>query len=104
MASRIDLHNLLVSILGTRNVYFQPPESIKLVYPCIVYERLNMYNVDASNDVYLQNYSYQITTIYVNPDDELPKKVSKNVKCRHTRHYSSNGLNYDVFIHTVQNT
>ena len=51
MANRIDLYNLLVGILGTRNVYYQPPESLKLKYPCIVYNRRNISNVDANNDV-----------------------------------------------------
>ena len=38
MASRLNLHNSLIEALGTKSVYFQPPESVKLVYPCIIYE------------------------------------------------------------------
>ena len=36
---RTDLHEILKEILGSDNVYFQPPESYKMEYPCIVYER-----------------------------------------------------------------
>lgn len=37
MNSRIDLHEELRAILGSGFVYFQPPESVKMIYPCIVY-------------------------------------------------------------------
>ena len=101
--SRRKLHELLVEILGSRNVYFQPPESKKLTYPCIVYERSNIQNTDANNDVYLQNYTYQITVIDPDPDSDIPQKVSKYVHCRLTRHFASNGLNHDVFNCTLKN-
>ena len=104
MANRIEIHEILAGILGTRNVYFQPPESLKLVYPCIVYERSNIGNTDANNDVYLQDYSYRITVIYQDPDSDLPKKVSKLVQCRFVRHFSINGLNHDLFTYTAQNS
>ena len=42
--TREELHELLVSVLGSRNVYFQPPESIRMQYPAIVYARNNMQN------------------------------------------------------------
>ncbi len=29
----------LVSLLGSDNVYFQPPPTVKMQYPCIVYKR-----------------------------------------------------------------
>lgn len=35
--SRIDLQYLLENILGSRHVYFQPPETVKMNYPAIVY-------------------------------------------------------------------
>ena len=30
------LGKALIELLGSNNVYFQPPESIKIDYPCIV--------------------------------------------------------------------
>jgi len=33
MGTRLELQNLLENILGSRNVYFQPPENLKLNYP-----------------------------------------------------------------------
>ena len=37
MSKRIDLGNKLKEILGSSNVYFQPPDNLKMVYPCIRY-------------------------------------------------------------------
>ena len=37
MANRLDLQALLEDLLGSRNVYYQPPESDKMNYPAIVY-------------------------------------------------------------------
>lgn len=103
LTSRFDLHRLLVNILGSNHVYFQPPESLKMVYPCIVYERSDIRNTNADNDAYLQNYTYQITVIDPDPDSDIPQKVSKYVHCRFTRHFASNGLNHDVFNCTIKN-
>ena len=41
MASRLNLQDKLEEVLGSKQVYFQPPESLKLKYPCIVYSRSN---------------------------------------------------------------
>ena len=38
MGTRIELQLKLEEILGSRHVYFQPPASIKMTYPAIVYE------------------------------------------------------------------
>ena len=58
MASRLKLHEELVEVLGSRYVYFQPPESIKMNYPAIVYERYDIPNRSANNDIYLQSVKY----------------------------------------------
>ena len=37
--TRLELQSVLEQTLGSRNVYFQPPASVKMKYPAIVYER-----------------------------------------------------------------
>ena len=37
MASRRELHEILVGILGSKNVYYEPPSSLLMKYPAIVY-------------------------------------------------------------------
>ena len=97
MRSRLRLHEELVNILGSRYVYFQPPESIKLNYPCIIYERYDISNTFADDDVYLDPRQYRITIVDKNPDSEIVNKVSKLPTCRFDRHFKSDNLNHDVF-------
>ena len=98
MGSRLELQNLLESILGSRNVYYQPPESIIIKYPAIIYSRNNIDNNFADDIVYMQNHTYQIIVIDANPDSEIVNKISKLPMCRYNRHYTSDNLNHDVFI------
>ena len=97
MATRIDLQNVLEELLGSRNVYYQPPESLKMSYPAIVYSRKTIDNSYANNSVYKQNQAYAITVIDKNPDSEIVNKVSKLPTCRFDRHFKSDNLNHDVF-------
>lgn len=97
MTNREKIQNILEEILGSRNVYFQPPDSIKLNYPAIVYSRNKIENKFADDAVYIQHYSYQITVMDKDPDSEIVRKVSQIPMCRHDRHFKSNNLNHDVF-------
>lgn len=97
MESRLELQILLEELLGSRNVYYQPPESVKMKYPAIVYSRQNIDNRHANNNVYIQNNVYNITVIDENPDSEIVKKVSLLPMCNFNRHYTSDNLNHDVF-------
>lgn len=97
MNSRLELHEVLCSILGSRNAYFQPPASIKMKYPAIVYKRDTIVNSQANNEVYKQANKYQLIVIDQNPDSEIVQKISKLSRIRYDRHYVSDGLNHDVF-------
>lgn len=97
MGSRLELQSELEKILGSRNVYFQPPASVKIKYPAIVYSRNSIDNNFANNIVYKQDVSYMLTVIYTDPDSEIPKNISKMKKCRFDRHYTTDNLNHDVF-------
>jgi len=98
MASRLDLDTLLIELLGSENVYYQPPASVKMKYPAIVYSLEDIENIHSNNSVYKQNIAYQITVIDKDPDSEIVKKVSRLPMCRFNRHFISDNLNHDVFI------
>lgn len=95
--SRLALHQDLVDILGTKHVYFQPPESVKLEYPCIIYSRSNMLNKHADNKIYKQDTGYEVIVVDKNPDSSIVEAVAKYRNARFNRHYVSNNLNHDVF-------
>ena len=97
MASRLDLQVKLETILGTRHVYYQPPASVRMQYPAIVYSRSNIENQHADDGVYIQSYFYDLIVIDKDPDSEIVEKVSKLPGCRFNRHFTSENLNHDVF-------
>lgn len=97
MGNRLDLQALLEELLGSENVYYQPPASVRMSYPAIVYSRKTIDNTHANNAAYLQSTSYEITVIDKNPDSEIVDKVSKLPTCRFDRHYATDNLNHDVF-------
>lgn len=96
--SREDLHDLLVETLGSSNVYFDPPENVKMKYPAIVYHRNNIKNTFADDKPYKQTYSYSVTLIDKDPDSEIISKIIELPMCTYEQHYTSNGMNHDVFI------
>ncbi len=79
--SRLKLHEILVDILGSRHVYFQPPENIRLTYPCIVYERSSIDTNFADNNPYTNKKRYTVTVIDKNPDSVIPDKVAAVPMC-----------------------
>lgn len=97
MAGVNELQVMLEKILGTRHVYFQPPESVEMSYPAIVYSRKNIENTHANNAVYRQEYRYEIIVIDYDPDSEIVRKVSQLPRCRFIRHYVADNLNHDIF-------
>lgn len=97
MASRPDLQLLLENLLGSRNVYFQPPESVKMKYPAIVYALDDINNVHADNGVYSSHKHYSVTVIDSDPDSEFIDKVATLPTCRFERYYTSDNLNHWVF-------
>lgn len=97
MRHRLELHELLCKTLGSRKVYFQPPESVKMEYPAIVYSRDDIENTFAENSVYKQDHQYQIVVIDKDPDSKVVDAISMLPMCRFVRHYEADNLNHDVF-------
>lgn len=95
---RLELQTLLEGLLESRNVYFQPPSSVRMNYPAIVYSRDDIWNNHADNLAYMQTTAYQVTVIDRDPDSEIVEKVAKLPLCSFDRHFVSENLNHDVFI------
>jgi hypothetical protein len=97
MAQRLELQALLVDILGTNDVYFQPPPTVQMKYPCIVYHRDYELVNHADDLVYKRRKRYLITIIDQNPDSGIPDKVSELPLCVYDRFYTADNLNHDVY-------
>ncbi len=97
MAQQLELQALLVSILGSDKVYFQPPPSIKLQYPCILYSRDDEQTEHANNKQYSRRIRYSVTVIDPNPNSLLPAMISALPLCSFDRFFTADNLNHDVY-------
>ena len=98
MASRLELQTLFEELLGSRNVYYQPPESIKMSYTAIKYSRSDVDVRHADNTTYSKMTKYEVIVIAKNPDDPVIEKILDLPYCSYDRHYVSDNLYRDVFI------
>jgi hypothetical protein len=97
MAPRFELQTLLTDILEANHVYFQPPPSVQMVYPCIVYSR-DYEQINYADDIpYKHRKRYLVTVIDRNPDSEIPDKISELSMCTYDRFYTADNLNHDVY-------
>jgi hypothetical protein len=97
MAQRLELQEFLVDLLGSDYVYFQPPPTVQIKYPCIIYKRDDESTDFADNKPYKNKLRYQITVIDRNPDSDIPKKISELPSCVYDRFYTADNLNHDVY-------
>ena len=97
MGSRLDLQTLLEGLLGSDSVYFQPPPTIQMSYPCIVYQRSRIRTDHANNNPYSLQKEYTITVIDKDPDSIIPDKVANLATASFDRHFTASGLNHDIF-------
>lgn len=98
MPSRLELQTVFEELLGSQNVYFQPPASMKMNYPAIIYGLEDIENTFADDGVYLSQRKYSVTVIDKDPDSEIVGKVAVLPTCQYNRHFESENLNHDVFI------
>ena len=96
MANRLDLQSLLEELLGSRNVYYTPPESIKMQYPAIRYSKKKIESVHANDSKYLMRDCYELIVISRTPDRPVIKKLLELPYCSYDRPYVADNLYHDV--------
>lgn len=97
-AKRRELDGTLRSILGSSNVYFQPPENMKMKYPCIVYNLVNARLDHADNRVYMRNRRYEVTFISDDPVSPIPDALIDTLQyIGYDRRFVSDNMYHDVF-------
>lgn len=97
MVRRLELQSKLELVLGSRNVYYQPPSTLNMSYPCIVYELGSSNNRFADDIKYNRHKMYQVTVIDRNPDSEIPDKVEALPYSDMDTTFATDGLNHFVF-------
>lgn len=97
MASRLKLHEELCELLESRNVYYQPPASVLMKYPCIKYSRSGIDHKRANDMIYGNTNRYEVIVIDPDPDSKIPEKILSHFRmCSFDRGYAADNLNHFV--------
>ena len=96
MADRLELHSLLQELLGSSNVYYQPPESVKMKYDAIRYSKKDIMTTHADDSKYIMRDCYELIVISRMPDNPVIKKLLALPYCSYDRHYVADNLNHDT--------
>jgi hypothetical protein len=97
MGQRLELQQIFLDLLGSPNVYFQPPPTFKMIYPCIMYRR-DFNQIEYADDKpYAHKIRYLVTVIDRDPDSDIPDKIALLPFCVYDRFYTADNLNHDVF-------
>ena len=94
---RIELDNKFRSIPGLEHVYFQPPESVRLQYPCIIYTTARNLSRYADNEKYVHGTRYTVKLISKDPDEPLREYLEQFRYCELASFYTANNLNHFVY-------
>lgn len=98
MSKRLELHAKLEQLVGNHNVYFQPPASVLLSYPCVIYNIGSGDAKHADNMVYKYTNSYDLIFIFKKPNIDIIEQVLQVLPmCRMTRSYVVDNLNHYAF-------
>ena len=95
--TRLEIQSMLENILGSRNVYYQPPSSIQIKYPAIVYSLEGMTNNHASNGVYLTQKAYKVIYIDSNPDNEMVSVLNNIMHSVFNSYYVTDNLHHYAY-------
>lgn len=94
---RLVLQKKFETLLGSRNVYYDPLPNISMKYPAIVYELSDYSKLHADNITYSGFNEYKVTVISDDPDNVIWKKLVNEMNwCSYGRRYVSEDLYHDV--------
>lgn len=104
--TRIKLQQDLEEILGSRNVYFQPPSTITLKYPCIIYACEDLNELHANDQSYINRQRYTVTLLTKDPlPDELLTKLKNMPYSAFDRHYAADNIHHFAYtVHVLERT
>lgn len=97
LSKRLKFHDILCEKLGSKNVYFQPPENFKMNYPAIRYKMDRSKNDYANDKKYIKKIAYEVILIDLNPDSEYLDKIMEIDYSELNRVYAYEGLYHFVF-------
>lgn len=97
MVRRLELHEKFCDILGSRNVYFDPPTGAMMEYPCIVYKKSGNSTLRADNAPYRIKQQYEVTAISSDPDNTIGDAILHMLHCGYAASFVKDNLHHDVY-------
>lgn len=94
---RLELHQILQDILPGGRIYFQPPENVKLTYPCIIYKLADINSTKADDIKYLKRKRYDVTLIHTDPDNTVYDTINELPYCDFDRCFINDNLYHYAF-------
>ena len=82
---------------GLSNIYYDPPESMFMEYPAIVYKKTRMPSTYADNVKYIKRMAYEVSIIAEDPDTKYVDIIRDFKFSSFDRHYIADDLHHDVF-------
>ena len=95
MGTRLELQSKLEELLGSSQVYYQPPSTVQITPPAIVYSKSKIDLDHANNTVYHMKTRYDLIVIDKRPDNPVIQKLLGLPYCSYDRQYKSDNLNHD---------
>lgn len=100
---RLELQTLLEGMISKyvndsrQQVWFQPPSSVYLTYPCIIYNLSGKDTIHADNLKYRALNKYTVTVIGHDPEFSLLAELEEMQYCSFDRQFSIDGLYHTVY-------
>ena len=97
--TRLQIQTALEAVDADLHVYYQPPASVKIKYPAIIFKLENIDQRFADDWTYNKDRSYMLTLIHKDPDNDIVDKlVWAFPKIRFDRTYISDNLYHYVYV------
>lgn len=99
MKHKNDVGDILSNVIGDEDlVHFQPSESIKLTFPCILFKFEGFKDFFANDGRHMLREKYSVTHVYQNPEADLKEEIlSAFLFASFDRQYIADNLYHDVY-------
>ena len=97
MNRRLELQSKFEELLGSRNVYYNPPATLKMEYDAIRYSLSGLHTAHANNAKYSKMKRYDGVVISRDQDPEVVDKLLELQYCSLGTPYKADNLNHYPF-------
>lgn len=103
--SRLRLSSILKQIAiesgEEAHTYFQPPETIRLIYPCFIYHLKSLPSNYADDAPYLTKILFDVIYISRSPSSSVPALLQRSAGFSFDRYYSADNLHHYAYTYAT---